>query len=157
MEAREISVSLVVEKARFGIVVSRFNDFFTRQLMRGAVDCLERHGAKPAQVTVVWVPGSFEIPLAIQKLAQSKKYDALIAIGAVIQGATSHAGLIGSQVARSLNQISLKENMPVIDGVVTAENLEQAIERSGTKAGNRGWNAALAAIEMANLMRAMED
>lgn len=157
MEAREISVNLVVEKARFGIVVSRFNDFFTRQLMRGAVDCLERHGAKTAQVTVVWVPGAFEIPLAIQKLALSKKFDALIAIGTVIQGATPHAGLIGSQVARALSQISLKENLPVIDGVVTADNLDQAIERSGSKAGNRGWNAALAAIEMANLMRAMEE
>ena len=125
--------------------------------MRGAVDCLERHGAGPAQVTVAWVPGAFEIPLAIQKMAQSRKFDALIAIGTVIQGATPHAGLIGSQVARALGQISLKEDIPVIDGVVTADNLEQAIERSGTKAGNRGWNAALAAIEMANLMRAMKD
>ncbi len=157
MDAKEVSVSLVVDKARFGIVVSRFNDFFTRQLARGAVDCLERHGAKAAQVTMVWVPGSFEIPLAIQKMARSKKFDALIAIGAVIQGATPHAGLIGSQVSRALGQISLKENIPVIDGVVTADTIEQAVERSGTKAGNRGWNAALAAIEMANLMRAMEE
>ena len=106
---------------------------------------------------MVWVPGSFEIPLAVQKMARSKKFDALIAIGAVIQGATPHAGLIGSQVARALGQISLKENIPVIDGVVTADTIEQAVERSGTKAGNRGWNAALAAIEMANLMRAMEE
>ena len=157
MDTREISANLQVEKARFGVVASRFNEFFTRQLVRGAVDCLERHGAGPEQVTVAWVPGAFEIPLAMQKMAQSRKFDALIAIGAVIQGATPHAGLIGSQVARALGQISLKENIPVIDGVVTADNLEQAIERSGTKAGNRGWNAALAAIEMANLMRVMKE
>ena len=102
-------------------------------------------------MTVVWVPGAYEIPSAIQKLAQTGKFNALVALGVVIQGATPHAGLIINQVARGLSQIALKENIPVIDGVVSADNLEQAMERSGTKAGNRGWNAALSAIEMASL------
>lgn len=153
MSIKEISGQLMAQDLKVGIVVSRFNDLFTGELLRGALDCLQRHGAKDEAITVVWVPGSFEIPLAVQKLAQSGKFDALVALGVVIQGATSHAGLINSQVARALSQIALKENLPVIDGVVAADNLEQAIERSGTKAGNRGWNAALAAIEMACLCR----
>ena len=153
MQIKEISAELTARQLRFGIVISRFNDMFTNQLLRGAVDCLQRHGAADDAITVVWVPGAFEIPLAIQQLARGGKYDALVAIGAVIQGATPHAGLIGSQVTRALTQIALKENIPVADGVVVADNLEQAIERSGTKAGNRGWNAALTAIEMAALCR----
>jgi 6,7-dimethyl-8-ribityllumazine synthase len=153
MKIKEISAELTARQLRFGIVISRFNDMFTSQLLRGALDCLKRHGAADDAVTVVWVPGAFEIPLAAQKLAQSGKCDALIALGAVIQGATPHAGLIGGQVTRALVQISLKENIPVIDGIVVADNLEQAIERSGTKAGNRGWSAAQTAIEMAVLCR----
>ena len=154
---RTLEGKLIAKDLKFAIVVARFNEFITSKLLGGALDCLTRHEASEDDITVAWVPGAFEIPLAIQKMAQSRKFDALIAIGTVIQGATPHAGLIGSQVARALGQISLKEDIPVIDGVVTADNLEQAIERSGTKAGNRGWNAALAAIEMANLMRAMKD
>ncbi len=153
MQIKEISAELTARQLRFGIVISRFNDMFTNQLLRGAVDCLQRHGAADDAITVVWVPGAFEIPLIAQKLAQSGKLDAIIAVGAVIQGATPHAGLIGSQVTRALAQIALKENIPVIDGVVVADNLEQAIERSGTKAGNRGWNAAMSAIEMAGLCK----
>ena len=153
MNVKEISGMLNAQGLKFGIVISRFNDLFTTQLLRGALDCLQRHGAREEAITVVWVPGSFEIPIAVQQMASAKKQDALIALGVVIQGATAHAGLINSQVARALSQVSLKENIPVIDGVVAADNLEQAIERSGTKAGNRGWNAALSAIEMASLLK----
>lgn len=156
MNVKEITGMLNAQGLKFGIVVSRFNDFFSNQLLRGALDCLERHGAREDSTVVAWVPGSFEIPLAVQQLAAAKKHDALIALGVVIQGATPHAGLINSQVARALSQISLKENIPVIDGVIAADNLEQAIERSGTKAGNRGWNAALSAIEMASLLKSMK-
>lgn len=155
MNIKEISGNLLAQDLRFGIVISRFNDLFTRQLLSGALDCFQRHGAGEDSLTVVWVPGAFEIPLAVQKLARAKtkKYDALLALGMVIQGATPHAGLINGQVARSLTQIGLQENIPVIDGVVAAESLEQAIERAGSKAGNRGWSAALSAIEMAALLK----
>jgi len=153
MNVNEVSGMLKAEDMVFGIVISRFNDLFTQQLLRGALDCFERHGAGDKSVTVVWVPGSFEIPSAIQKLAQTGKFSALVALGVVIQGATPHAGLISGQAARALSQIALKENIPVIDGVIPADNIEQAIERSGTKAGNRGWNAALSAIEMASLFK----
>ena len=153
MKTKEIAGNLMAQDLKFGIVISRFNDLFTQQLLRGALDCFQRHGTMDDAVTVVWVPGAFEIPLAVQKLAQTKKFHALVAMGVVIQGATSHAGLINSQVARALTQIALQANVPVIDGVVTAENLEQAIERSGSKAGNRGWTAALSAIEMASLLK----
>jgi 6,7-dimethyl-8-ribityllumazine synthase len=156
MNVKEISGMLNAQGLKFGIVISRFNDLFTTQLLRGALDCLQRHGAREEALTVVWVPGSFEIPIAVQQMASAKKQDALIALGVVIQGATPHAGLINSQVARALSQISLKENIPVIDGVVAADNLEQAIERAGTKAGNRGWNAALSAIEMASLLKTLK-
>lgn len=150
---KEIGGSLQAQGLSFGIAISRFNDLFTKQLLAGAVDALRRHGADEDAITVVWTPGAFELPLAIQRMAASASYDALIALGAVIQGATPHAGLIGSQVARALVQIALAQNVPVIDGVVTADNLDQAIERCGTKSGNRGWNAAVTAIEMANLAR----
>ena len=153
MNIKEISGMLLAEDMVFGVVVSRFNSLFTQQLLSGALDCFKRHSAGDESVTVVWVPGAYEIPSAIQNLAQTGKFNALLALGVVIQGATPHAGLISGQVARSLAHISLKENVPVIDGIVTADNLEQAIERSGTKAGNRGWNAALSAIEMASLFK----
>ncbi len=138
---------------RFGIVCSRFNDFFTSKLLDGAIDCLVRHGASPKAIEVAWVPGSFEIPLAAQRLVASGRYDAVIALGMVIQGSTSHAQYINAEVAKGLAQASLKYNLPVVYGVVTTENLEQAIERSGTKAGNRGATAAMTAIEMADLMK----
>ena len=153
MNCKETSGQLNAKGLKFGIVVSRFNDLFTGQLLKGALDCLARHGADETNVEVVWVPGAYEQPLALQKLAQAKRHDALIALGTVIQGATSHAGLINAQVARALTQISLASGIPVIDGIVAADNLDQAIERCGSKAGNRGWNAAQTAIEMASLFK----
>lgn len=156
MKIKEFSGMLQAGGLKFGIAVSRFNDIFTQQLLRGAVDCFKRHGAGENSVTVAWVPGSFEIPAAIQRLARIGKFDALLALGVVIQGATPHAGLIGSQTARALSQIGLNENIPVIDGIVSADSLEQAIERSGSKAGNRGWNAAMSAIEMASLFKQLK-
>lgn len=152
MSYKEYAGMLDAQGLKFGIVVSRHNDFLTRQLIQGAVDCLVRHGADEKDISVAWVPGAYEIPLAVKKLAQGKQCSAVVALGAVIQGATPHAGLINTQVARALTQIGLESNVPVIDGVVSADNLEQAIERCGMKGGNRGWNAALSAIEMANLL-----
>jgi 6,7-dimethyl-8-ribityllumazine synthase len=150
---KEISVTLNADGLKFGIVVSRFNDFLTKQLIEGALDCLVRHGASSDDVMAVWVPGANEIPLAASKVAASGKYDAIIALGAVVQGATPHADLINAQVSRSLARISLDANVPVVSGIVCANNLEQAIERCGTKAGNKGWSAAQSAIEMANLYK----
>jgi 6,7-dimethyl-8-ribityllumazine synthase len=137
---------------KFGLVVSRFNSFFTEQLLKGAEDCLVRHGAKADDIAAVRVPGAAEIPLAAQRLAKSKKYDAVIALGCVIQGAPPHADLINAQVARALAKIGLEYDVPVISGLIAADNIEQAVERSGTKAGNKGWDAAAAAIEMASVI-----
>ena len=153
MNCKETSGQLNAKGLKFGIVVSRFNDLFTGQLLKGALDCLARHGADEKNVEIVWVPGAYEQPIALQKLAAAKRHDALIALGAVIQGATSHAGLINAQVARALTQISLATGIPVVDGIVAAENLDQAIERCGSKSGNRGWIAAQTAIEMASLFK----
>jgi 6,7-dimethyl-8-ribityllumazine synthase len=138
---------------RFGIVCARFNDIFVSQLKDGAIDCLLRHGARDNDLSVAWVPGSFEIPLAAQQMADSGQFDAVICLGVVIQGSTAHASYINAEVSKGLAQISLSRKMPVIYGVVTTENIEQAIERSGSKAGNRGASAALSAIEMANLLK----
>lgn len=156
MSIQEIGGSLDASGLKFGIVISRFNDLLTKQLHQGAVDCLVRHGAAEKDITVVWVPGSFEIPFAVKSLTQNSKISAIVALGAVIQGATPHAGLINTQVARALLQLSLDSNIPVVDGLVAADNLEQAIERCGTKGGNRGWSAAQSAIEMANLARILK-
>jgi 6,7-dimethyl-8-ribityllumazine synthase len=153
MKVKEISAVLKAEGLRVGIVISRFNDFLTRQLLDGALDCLERHGAQAEQVTVAWVPGANELPLAVSRMAAGGGNDVVIALGVVIQGATPHAGLINSQVSRALSQVAMDSGTAVINGVVAADTLEQAIERSGTKAGNKGWHAALAGIEMGNLMR----
>ncbi len=153
MNCKETSGQLNAKGLKFGIVISRFNDLFTGQLLKGALDCLARHGADEKNIEIVWVPGAYEQPIALKKLAQSGKHNALIALGAVIQGSTSHAGLINAQVARALTQISLDSGIPVIDGIVAAENLDQAIERCGSKSGNRGWNAAQTAIEMASLFQ----
>ncbi len=138
---------------RFGIVCARFNDIFVSQLKDGAIDCLLRHGARDSDLSVAWVPGSFEIPLAAQQMADSGQFDAVICLGVVIQGSTAHANYINAEVSKGLAQISLSRKLPVIYGVVTTENIEQAIERSGSKAGNRGASAALSAIEMANLLK----
>lgn len=140
---------------RFGIVCARFNDFFTARLLDGAVDAIIRHGGAAKDIAVAHVPGSYEIPFAVKKMLQSGKYDAVLGLGVVIQGATPHAGYINSEVAKCLAQLGLESGIPVAYGMITADNLEQAIERSGTKAGNKGADAALAAIEMVNLGKSL--
>lgn len=148
---------MIATGLRFGIVCSRFNEFFTSKLLQGAVDCIVRHGGAAADIETVWVPGSFETPLVAQRLVASGRYDAVIALGVVIQGATAHASYINSQVSRGLAAVAQQYGVPVIYGVVTTETIEQAIERAGTKAGNRGADAAASAIEMANLMRVLPE
>ena len=150
---KEIAGTLSAAGMKFGIAVSRFNSLFTEQLLKGAEDCLLRHGAKPGDIAFVRVPGASEIPLAVQRLLKSGKYDAVLALGCVIQGATPHAELIEQQVARSLTQLALQYDRPVTGGLVAAASLDQAIERAGTKMGNKGWDAAMAAIEMASVFR----
>ena len=145
--------SLQAEGLKFGLVAARFNDFFVSHLVEGAVDTIVRHGGSADDIAVAWVPGSYEIPFAVKKMLDSKKYDAIIAMGVVIQGATPHAGYINNEVAKSLAQLGMEYGTPVTYGMITADNIEQAIERSGTKAGNKGADAAHAAIEMANLNR----
>ena len=140
---------------KFALVVSRFNEFISKKLLEGAQDALLRHGVGEADIEVAWVPGSFEIPLAAKKLAQTKKYDAVICLGAVIRGGTPHFEYIAAEVTKGIAKVSLDTELPVVYGVITAENLEQAIERAGTKAGNKGFDAAVEAIEMANLMRSI--
>ncbi len=142
---------LTASGLRVGIVCSRFNEFFVSKLLTGALDSIIRHGGSEENIEVVWVPGAFEIPFAIKKIAMSGRFDALIALGVVIQGATPHAGYINAEVSKALANIMLDSGVPVAFGVITADNIEQAIERSGTKAGNKGGDAALCAIEMANL------
>ena len=138
---------------KFAVICARFNEFFVSKLLGGAVDNIVRHGGKTENIDVVWVPGSYELPLIAGKLAKSGKYDAIVALGVVIQGATPHAGLITAEVNKCLAQISLDTELPIVNGVISTNNIEQAIERSGTKAGNRGGDAAVTAIEMANLMK----
>ena len=140
---------------KFGLVAARFNDFFVSHLVDGAVDPIVRHGGNAADIELAWVPGSYEIPFAVKKMLNSGKYDAIIAMGVVIQGATPHAGYINNEVAKSLAQLGMESGTPVTYGMITADNIEQAIERSGTKAGNKGADAAHAAIEMANLNKAL--
>ena len=144
---------LQAQGLKFGLVAARFNDFFVSHLVEGAVDTIVRHGGNADDIAVAWVPGSYEIPFAVKKMLDSKKYDAIIAMGIVIQGATPHAGYINNEVAKSLAQLGMEYGIPVTYGMITADNIEQAIERSGTKAGNKGADAAHAAIEMANLNR----
>lgn len=143
---------LVSSGKRYGIVVSRFNEFISAKLLAGALDALGRHGVKSEEITVAWTPGSFEIPLVAKKMAASGKYHALIATGAVIRGGTPHFEYIASEVAKGVAQVSLETGVPVVFGVLTTDTIEQAVERAGTKAGNKGFDAAVAAIEMANLM-----
>jgi len=138
---------------KISIVVGRFNEFITNKLLSGAKDALYRHGITDEEIDVMWVPGAFEIPLAAKKLANSKKYDAVITLGAVIRGATPHFDYVSNEVAKGVAQISLQSDVPVVFGVLTTDNIEQAIERAGTKAGNKGWEAGVTAIEMANLFR----
>jgi 6,7-dimethyl-8-ribityllumazine synthase len=138
---------------RFGIVASRFNDFICSRLIEGAVDALSRSGAEPKDIEVVKVPGAFEIPLTAKRLAKSGKYDAVICLGAVIRGATPHFEYISAEVSKGIAQVGLETGIPVIFGVITTDSLEQAIERAGTKSGNKGWDAALSGIEMVDLFK----
>ena len=140
------------EGMKVGIVASRFNSFIVEKLLEGAEDGLLRHGVEEKNITACWVPGAFEIPLAAQKMAQSGKYDAVICVGAVIRGSTSHYDYVCNEVSKGIAAVGLQTGKPVLFGIVTTENIEQAIERSGSKAGNKGYDCALAAIEMVNLM-----
>ena len=140
------------EKKKFAIIVSRFNELISNKLLSGALDCLKRHETGDSDITVIWVPGSFEIPLVAKKTAQSAKYDAVICLGAVIRGATPHFDYVAAEVSKGIAHVNLESNVPVIFGIITSDTIEQAIERAGTKAGNRGWDAALTAIEMADLI-----
>jgi len=144
---------LIAEGLRIGIVAARFNEFITAKLLSGALDGLKRHGVEEDDVSVAWVPGAFEIPLAAQKMAQSGKYDAVICLGAVIRGSTSHYDYVCNEVSKGVAQTALATGVPVLFGVLTTETIEQAIERAGTKAGNKGFSCAEGAIEMANLLR----
>ena len=150
---KTIEGKLIVQDEKFCIVVARFNEFITSKLLSGAIDELTRHGAKEENITVVWPPGAFEIPVLAKKLAKSGSYNAIIALGAVIRGATPHFDYVSSEISKGVASVSLDTGVPVIFGVLTTENIEQAIERAGTKAGNKGSDAAKAAIEMANLVK----
>lgn len=148
--------NLTGESIRVGIVVARFNEFITSKLLSGALDCLRRENVADEDIEVAWVPGAFEIPLIASEMAESGRYDAVICLGAVIRGNTSHYDYVCSEVSKGIAQISLKTGLPVMFGVLTTENIEQAIERAGSKAGNKGSECAHGAIEMVNLMRSMK-
>jgi 6,7-dimethyl-8-ribityllumazine synthase len=148
--------NLVGSGLKIGIVVGRFNEFITSKLLSGAQDALKRHGVSESDVDIAWVPGAFEIPLIAQKMATCKKYDAVITLGTVIRGSTPHFDYVCNEVAKGVSKINLDTGIPVIFGVLTTDSIEQAIERAGTKAGNKGWDVATGAIEMANLCRNME-
>lgn len=147
--------NISAEGLRFAIVVSRFNEFISSKLVGGALDALQRHGAKEEQIALVKVPGAFEIPMTAQRLARSGNYDAIICLGAVIRGATPHFDYVASEVSKGIAQVALETGIPVAFGVLTTDSLEQAIERAGAKSGNKGWDAAMAAMEMANLFKSM--
>ena len=150
---RVIEGKLIAENLKFGIVVSRFNELFTTKLLEGAKDALIRHGAKNDDIEIMWVPGSFEIPLGAKFMAESGEYDAVICLGAVIRGNTPHFEYVSAEVSKGIAHVSLETNIPTIFGVITTDTIEQAIERAGTKAGNKGSDAAITAIEMANLKK----
>lgn len=147
---------LVATGLKIGIVVGRFNEFITSKLLGGAEDALKRHGVEEADIDIAWVPGAFEIPFAAKKMLDTGKYDAVITLGTVIRGATPHFDYVCSEVAKGVSSLTLSSGKPVIFGVLTTDTIEQAVERAGTKAGNKGWDAATAAIEMANLSRSFE-
>ena len=154
--SRIIEAGLLAEGKKFGIINARFNDFITEKLVSGALDALKRSGCADTDITIVKVPGAFEIPLAAKKMAESGNYDAIICLGAVIRGATSHYDYVCAEVSKGIAAVSLDSGLPVLFGILTTDSIEQAIERAGTKAGNKGFDAALAAIEMANLMASMD-
>lgn len=144
---------LIAQGLKFGIVVSRFNELVTSKLLDGALDCLKRHDANEDNIEVFYCPGSFEIPLVAKKLAQTGKYDAIICLGAVIRGETPHFDYVASEVSKGISSVQLETGVPVVFGIITADDVEQALNRAGLKNGNRGWDAALTAIEMANLLK----
>ncbi len=148
--------ALIAKGKKFGIVISRFNDFITKKLLEACVDTLTRHGAKDSEIEVAWVPGAFEVPLVAKKMAASKKYDALICLGTVIRGETPHFDYVASEVSKGVAKVGLDAGVPAIFGVITADNIEQAIKRAGTKEGNKGRDAAISAIEMANLLTSIK-
>ncbi len=152
---KTIEGKLDAKGLKFGIVIARFNEFISGKLLAGCLDGLKRHGAEEKNLEVVWSPGSFEIPLLAKKMAGSGKYNAVVCLGAVIRGATPHFDYVAAEVSKGVAHVALESGIPVIFGVLTTDNLEQAIERAGTKGGNKGFDAALAAIEMANLMKEM--
>ena len=149
--------NLVAEGARIGVVCARFNEFIVSKLLSGCEDGLLRHGVQPQDISVAWVPGAFEIPLIASKMAKSGKYDAVIALGAVIRGSTSHYDYVCSEVSKGVANVALSSDIPVMFGVLTTDTIEQAIERAGTKAGNKGYDCALSAVEMVNLLREIGD
>lgn len=150
------SGKFVAKGTRIGIVVSRFNEFISSKLLEGALDCLKRHDIKYEDIEIAWVPGAFEIPLIASKMANSKKYDAIVCLGSVIRGTTSHYDYVCSEVSKGIASVSLQSDLPVIFGVLTTDNIEQAVERAGTKSGNKGFDAALTAIEMVNVCKELE-
>jgi 6,7-dimethyl-8-ribityllumazine synthase len=151
-----VEAKLLAEGKKFALVVSRFNDFITERLVGGAVDALVRCGAKDEDIDLVKVPGAFEIPLIAKKMAQKKRYDAIICLGAVIRGATPHFDYVSAEVSKGIALVGIDEDIPVIFGIITTDTIEQAIERAGTKAGNKGYSAAMSAVEMANLIEAVD-
>ncbi len=156
MNARVYEGNLIGQGLKIGIVAARFNEFITTKLIEGALDALRRHGVEEGNVELAWVPGSFEIPFAAKRMAESGRYEAVITLGAVIRGATAHFDFVANEVAKGVASVGLSSGVPVIFGVLTTDTIEQAIERAGTKAGNKGFEAAVSAIEMANLNKALE-
>ena len=154
---KEYNAKLNSEGKKFAIIAARFNELISEKLVEGAKDCLLRHGCSPDDIDLIRVPGAFEIPIAAKAAAGNRKYNAVVCLGAVIRGATTHHEYVASEAAKGIAQVSLSENTPVTFGILTTETLEQAIERAGTKAGNKGWDAALSAVEMANLMDLLEN
>ena len=150
---RTFEGNLIAEGLKFGIVVGRFNEFIGGKLVSGAIDALKRHGVLEENIEMSWVPGAFEIPLIAKKMAKTKKYDAVICLGAVIRGSTPHFDYVSNEVTKGIASVSLDTEIPIIFGVLTTDNIEQAIERAGTKAGNKGYDAAVTAIEMVNLIK----
>ncbi len=150
---KKIEGNLIAKDLKIGVVVGRFNEFISSKLLGGTMDGLLRHGVNEDDVEVAWVPGAFEMPLVAQRMAESKNYDAVICLGAVIRGATTHYDFVCSEVSKGIAQASMSTGVPVMFGVLTTENIEQAIERAGTKSGNKGYDCAISAIEMANLLR----
>ncbi len=153
--AKTYEGGLVAEGLKFGVVAARFNEFITNKLVGGAMDALTRHGASADDIELAWVPGAFEIPLVAKKMVESKRYDAVICLGAVIRGNTPHFDYVCAEVAKGVGHVGLDSGVPTIFGVLTTETIEQAVERAGTKAGNKGFDAAVSAIEMANLLKGL--